>query len=577
MKRLLFTLFSCFCLVTYVQAQQVAFQDIAWKRQTRGDKGDQFNRVRTTPFGDVVAAGSFADKANLETNNTGQVQLRSEGGLDCMMAMWDANGRFMYKLNFGGDGNDEILGLAPGPFGEVFITGYFSDEIEFEDANGREIELESAGGTDGFVARVDSRGRITWAFRFGGSGNDRGTGIDVARNGNLWVAGTFSNTFNLKGLFGTQQSLNSAGGTDAFLAKFSGVGSLFWAATAGGPGNDAAVAAAADRANNGFMLGTFTGSANFRTSNKLFTRSAVGGNDVFVLGMSNGGNLDYVTAMGGAGSEEANDLAADPRNQGVVAIGTFSGTSAFGSTSLTSTGGLDAYLVRLGTTGQVQWARRMGGTNMDLGQSVRMARNGQILVGMAFDTRVTMPGNTVITENNGWLTGLIARLTADGTGVLFSAKIMGPRGDDAVLGVDTSIRGGCYAAGMFHSRTRLRVLPNGGGGGLRQNAYVTYYGIANPKREGVNEEAVLAEVPTLQLAPNPAGLAEAQRLTATGFEGTVTLQMLDATGKLVSAQTADATTLAEGIELTGATQPGLYILVLTDAAGHKAQVRMAVR
>ena len=577
MKRLLSTLFSCFCLVTYVQAQQVAFQDVAWKRQTRGDKGDQFNRVRTSVFGDVVAVGSFADKANLETNNTGQVHLRSEGNLDCLMAMWDANGRFMYSLTFGGDGNDEILGVAPGPFGEMYITGYFSDEIEFDDANGREIELESAGGTDGFVARINQQGKVSWAFRFGGSGNDRGTGIDIARNGNIWVAGTFSRNFNLKGLFGGQQALSSAGGTDAFLAKFSGVGSLFWAATAGGPGNDAAVAAAADRANNGFMLGTFTGSANFRTSNKLFTRSAVGGDDVFVLGMSNGGNLDYVTAMGGAGSEEANDLAADPNNQGVVAIGTYSGTSTFGATNLTSAGGLDAYLVRLGTTGQVQWARRMGGANMDLGQSVRMARNGQILVGMAFDTRTTLPGNTVVSENNGWLTGLIARLTADGTGVLFSAKIMGPRGDDAVLGVDTSIRGGCYAAGMFHSRTRLRVLPNGNGGGLRQNAYLTYYGIPNPKREGANEEALFGPVATMQLAPNPATITDAQRLYAEGFEGTVTLQTLDATGKRIGTRTLEATVLAEGIEIQVATQPGLYILVLTDATGRKAQLRAVVR
>ena len=159
-----------------------------------------------------------------------------------------------------------------------------------------------------FVAKYRPFGTCVYAYRFGSTGDDAANGIDVGGDGRVWMAGTFNGSFNMQGVFGTSVALTSRGGSDAFLAKFTDIGSMYWLVQSGGTGNDYASSATADVNGNGYMLGGFAGTATFASNlgGLPMSRTSVGGTDAVVVGVNRTSNLDWVTTMGGR-------LAAKPR------------------------------------------------------------------------------------------------------------------------------------------------------------------------------------------------------------------------------------------------------------------------
>src|SRR5690606_14995768 len=71
--------------------------------------------------------------------------------------------------------------------GEIYITGYFSQGIFFD--NDTLWSHEGKGGEDGFVAKFDQDGAFQWAKNAGGFGTDRLFGIALDPNGFPVVTG----------------------------------------------------------------------------------------------------------------------------------------------------------------------------------------------------------------------------------------------------------------------------------------------------------------------------------------------------------------------------------------------------
>jgi hypothetical protein len=78
--------------------------------------------------------------------------------------------------------------------------------------------LTSAGGDDVFISKLNSDGSFAWAKSVGGTGNDRGSSLQVDSSGNLHSTGYFSGTADFDP--GAEVSnLTSAGGNDVFIIK----------------------------------------------------------------------------------------------------------------------------------------------------------------------------------------------------------------------------------------------------------------------------------------------------------------------------------------------------------------------
>lgn len=136
---------------------------------------------------------------------------------------------FIFPLNYltflGGSEEESGLAIVADTVQGVRVTGSTAS-ANFPKVN--PIQNALAGGTDAFVARIDTTAATAtsagqWATFLGGSGNDLGTGVAVDANNQTYVAGqTASGDFPTKNPF--QAGLK--GTSDAFITKIGAVSTL---------------------------------------------------------------------------------------------------------------------------------------------------------------------------------------------------------------------------------------------------------------------------------------------------------------------------------------------------------------
>jgi hypothetical protein len=73
-----------------------------------------------------------------------------------------------------------------------------------------------------------------------------------------------------------------------------------------------------------------------------------------------------------------------------VSVGTFQGTATFGQVSFTSAGGLDFYVAKYTSDGELAWVRTYGGTGNDAATSVALDQNGNVVVAGTSDGPLTI-------------------------------------------------------------------------------------------------------------------------------------------------------------------------------------------
>ena len=207
------------------------------------------------------------------------------GSFDAFVAKFDTNAAGINSLVFcsylGGSGDDKAFGIAiDNTASNVYVVGQTSSN-NFPVLN--PVQPISGGSFDAFASKIRSDGTKIYATYFGGSGDDRATGVAV-NSGGIYLTG-FTSSTNLPTAAPLQ--LNNGGGFDAFVAKLNPAGTAFLYSTyLGGTANENFVAAvtstnpiAVDAA-NAYVTG-YTSSVNFPVSSALQAASA-GGQDAFV-------------------------------------------------------------------------------------------------------------------------------------------------------------------------------------------------------------------------------------------------------------------------------------------------------
>jgi uncharacterized protein (TIGR03437 family) len=256
---------------------------------------------------------------------------------------------------------------------------------------------------------------LTYATYLGGNDNDTSHGVAVDASGNIYVTG-FTFSMNLATAAGSYQSTYHGGtyqadtGGDAFVAKYSPAGALLYVTYLGGRVDDVGSAIAVDSAGNAYVTG-YTSSPDFPTVKGSYqtTYGGQGANrnlppfgDAFVAKLNPTGTaLVYSTYLGGSGDEKGAAIAVDSNGSAYVG----------GATLSTNFPTKNAY----------QAAYKGSGGNPDL-----------------------CSGGCGPLVNFG--DGFIAKLTPDGTGLVFSTYLGGAL-DDAVTAIALDGSGNVYAGG----------------------------------------------------------------------------------------------------------------------------------
>lgn len=139
-----------------------------------------------------------------------------------------------------------------------------------------------------------------------------------------------------------------------------------WAKTFGGPTYDDWRATAIDAAGNVIAVGSFSGTVDFDPGAGVFNlTSTAGGDDIFIMKLTSAGNFVWAKKIGISTSEVASDVITDASSN-IYVVGSFYGTTDFdpnaGVFNLVSAGNTDCFMMKLNSSGNLVWAKNMGGT-----------------------------------------------------------------------------------------------------------------------------------------------------------------------------------------------------------------------
>ncbi len=307
------------------------------------------------------------------------------------------------------------------------------------------------------VEQLEARRLLTsWVGQMGGTDYDSVASravMDTA--GNTYVGGVFTGTADFD--FGANTAtLASAGGEDAYVAKYSANGDLLWARRFGGSEGDATSSIRLDPTTGAlYATGSFRNAADF-TGDALPDQTSAGAADVFVV------RLDPVTGttiwnkrIGSTNDDSGTDIAA--ANGNVFVVGRFRDTVDFnpgtGVNALTSAGKgknrlWDGFVLNLTDQGSYVWAGQVGGESTDSIRSV-IIEDGNLYIAGDFNGAADLnPSASVTTRtSNGRNDAFFGSYSTSGA-LNWVQTIGGPGGDgnDWRLSSDT---GSLYLTGFI--------------------------------------------------------------------------------------------------------------------------------
>ena len=114
------------------------------------------NSIILDRLNNVLCAGSFSGSADFDPGpDTFLIKSNSFSG-DIFISKLDSDGNFISAKVLGGSGSEDVNDIASDDLGNIYITGVFTAETDFEPANPGQFILNANGGVDIFVAKYQS-------------------------------------------------------------------------------------------------------------------------------------------------------------------------------------------------------------------------------------------------------------------------------------------------------------------------------------------------------------------------------------------------------------------------------------
>ncbi|MBU1226332.1 MAG: thrombospondin type 3 repeat-containing protein [Actinobacteria bacterium] len=432
--------------------------DAPWFHPFGAAGGDTAHDVAIDSSGNSYVAGVFSGTVDFDPG-AGTTNLTATGD-DVFVAKFTPAGDLAWAFKVGGTSNEQPPSITLDGSGNPVVAGTFGGTVDFDPGAG--VVNLSGSLWEGFVAKYTTAGALSWARQLGGSGNDFATGVAVDSSGNTHVTGSFQVTADFDPGAGTA-NLTSFGQTDVFLVKLDNTGGFSWVKQFGGTDWDYSEQVAVNASGAIAITGLFWGTADFDPGAGTANLTSAGISDGFIVRLSASGDLAWAGRFGSAaGRDEAAGVAVD--TAGIThATGHYSGTidadPGAATTNLTSNGGDDAFLVKIGATGNLVWARTLGGNSTDYGIGLAVDATGTSYVtGLFYGTADFDPGaGTANLTSHGTADVFAAHFDASGN--LIWARGWGGTASDIGYGIDAAASGFSTVTGRFAGTADLDPGP----------------------------------------------------------------------------------------------------------------------
>lgn len=352
-------------------------------------------------------------------------------------------GDYQWQRHISGSSVEVPQGIAVAPDGAVVITGSYNGTIDLGGGN-----PPITGLVGGFVARYTNDGSFEWNRAWGSTGSVSSGAVRTSSNGEVTVAGDFSGEIDLGG--GMQTTTADFA---AFVVRFDQAGNHMWERVINNSGSARVTSLAIDAGGEVAIVGSFVEDVDFGGGLRQ-----PNGEDVFVVKLDSTGAFMWDYVAGDVGKDRPHDIAFG-HDGGIVVVGSFSETTAFGGGVRPSAGSDDGFVVALDADGGYRWDATWGGADADGAVALATTNEGAIYTVGYFSATVDFGGGTrtSVTPSDGVLLAMFddGRYNWDAT-----------FGGDSNVGstaVGTTSGGDIVVAGGFRGTSDF-------GGGVRTSA-----------------------------------------------------------------------------------------------------------
>lgn len=405
MKQTNITIFFLIFLYSTLSAQPI----IQWQHSFGGSSFDHIRSVKQTYDEGYILGGNTRSS---DFDVTGQ-----HGDYDNWIIKLDNTGTLEWKYCFGGTNGEELRSICQTTDSGYFAVGYTTSS----DGDVSGIH----GGADFWIYKLSKTGILLWQKCLGVVGDEQGKAGIQTRDGGYIVTGwTNSTDSNVTGLHGSY---------DVWVVKMDSSANVQWEKCFGGTEFDFA-SAIEQTTDNGFIIGGRTSSNDGDVSGFHDLQ------DYWIFKIDSIGNLIWQKCLGGSDGEELYGI--DLTNDGGCIVGGYT-ESADGDIS-GSHGDVEAWVVKLDSTGNMQWQKCLGGSSYDVAYSVQQTSDdGFIISGYSESI------NGDVTGNHGGGDVWIVKLNS--SGVLEWQKCLGGSSGESAYSIRQTNDDGYIIGGLSYS------------------------------------------------------------------------------------------------------------------------------
>jgi hypothetical protein len=432
----------------------------------------------------------------------GDKRILTGDSTEFLLAKADPQGHWLWAVHAPGTYTGWAKSVTVDTDGSVYVAGHFNGSMSWGD-----FTLSSTGGYDVFVVKANSAGQIQWAVRdgpdwpVGPTDRNYGTALAPHPNGGVLLAGVFEDQISLGGKSATVVDYS---GMALFLTRLNPNGNAFWMSKAEGSVDWFAMGLATEQSGNAFVAGGFWNLLRLGDV-ELRRLENTEGPDIFVTKVDTNGTFVWAKQVKCPHAGRAFSVAADHAGNAFV-TGTFYNSVTIDQVSLNTLGtNRDGLVIKFDPSGNLTWAKQIGGQGTVNGVAIRTDLGGNAYVAGLFDGQATFDQIT---------------LTSDGDADMFLAK-MSPGGDfvwakkgggtksDIALGVEVDSRSDIFVAGHFESS--LFVL---------ESLSLTNHVVPDPRPNTSPKSVFLAKFASTPVRP---ALSQVRLMLDGRFEFTVTV------------------------------------------------------
>lgn len=348
--------------------------NLQWTKTYGGTNDERAYKIIQTNDGGFALVGyTSSDDGNVTTNN---------GFDDIWLVKTDVSGSIQWEKSYGFTGSDKAFSIIQTSDGGFFVSG----TLDVSASAGAGNDKRRHAGGDFWGLKLDANGTKIWRRYFGGSFTDVAyDAIEASDNGFIIIGSSDSDDVDIT---------NSKGDYDFWVVKVDVAGNQVWEKSFGGSQIDEA--RSITKTSDGNYL--ITGESR---SNDINITNSNGAADIWLIKISDAGNLIWQKSYGGSSFDVSRDITST-LDDGYVIVGSSRSQDIDVDTNQ---GQNDVWILKINNSGDLQWQKSFGGTEIDFAYSVVELNDESIIV-----VGESSSSDIDVTENKGFSDLLIAKI-----------------------------------------------------------------------------------------------------------------------------------------------------------------------